>query len=126
MLVNKIAKVTIFVNNQEEAKKFWTEKAEFVVAFEQPAGPEMTWLEVAPSKESETTFVLYDRKVFESQTGKPTYNPNIIMSTNDIEKAYNTMKQNGVQVEELISMPYGKMFNFKDQDGNQYLLREDK
>ena len=23
-------------------------------------------------------------------------------------------------------MPYGKMFSFKDQDGNDYLLREDK
>ena len=25
-MINKIAKVTIYVNNQDEAKKFWTEK----------------------------------------------------------------------------------------------------
>ncbi len=36
------------------------------------------------------------------------------------------MKENGVEVGELQVMPYGKMFSFKDQDGNAYLLREDK
>ncbi len=36
------------------------------------------------------------------------------------------MKSNGVKVGELMTMPYGKMFSFKDQDGNDYLLREDK
>lgn len=36
------------------------------------------------------------------------------------------MKENGVEVDELQVMPYGKMFSFKDQDGNSYLLREDK
>ena len=31
-----------------------------------------------------------------------------------IEKAYNQMKENGVEVGELQVMPYGKMFSFKD------------
>ena len=25
-MINKIGKITLYVNNQEEAKKFWTEK----------------------------------------------------------------------------------------------------
>ena len=36
------------------------------------------------------------------------------------------MKQNGIEVEEMLRLPFGKMFTFKDQDGNDYLLREDK
>ncbi|WHY75421.1 hypothetical protein QNH20_14840 [Neobacillus sp. WH10] len=36
------------------------------------------------------------------------------------------MKQNGVEVEEMLRLPFGNMFSFKDQDGNDYLLREDK
>ncbi len=36
------------------------------------------------------------------------------------------MKQNGVEVEDMMKMPYGSMFNFKVQDGNEDLLREDK
>jgi lactoylglutathione lyase len=36
------------------------------------------------------------------------------------------MRENGVEVGELMIMPYGKMFSFKDQDNNEYMLREDK
>jgi predicted enzyme related to lactoylglutathione lyase len=52
--------------------------------------------------------------------------PSILFSTTDIESAYEKMQQNGVEVEEMQRMPYGTMFSFKDQDGNSYLLREDK
>ncbi|WP_367118167.1 VOC family protein [uncultured Clostridium sp.] len=33
-MVDKIGKITIYVNNQDEAKKFWTQKMGFVVKFE--------------------------------------------------------------------------------------------
>ena len=36
------------------------------------------------------------------------------------------MANNEVEVGELMEMPYGRMFSFKDQDGNDYLVREDK
>ena len=126
-MINKIGKITIYVNNQEEARKFWTEKLNFVVKFEQQMGPNMTWLEVGPSEDEFTTFVLYDKKMMQAQN--PSANvghPSILLSTDNIESAYNNMKNNGVEVGELMIMPYGKMFSFKDQDGNDYLLREDK
>jgi len=52
--------------------------------------------------------------------------PSILFSTTDIESAYEKMKRNGVEVGEMMRMPFGTMFTFKDQDGNEYLLREDK
>lgn len=52
--------------------------------------------------------------------------PNIILSTDDIESTYNEMKTNEVEVGEIMKMPYGSMFKFKDMDGNDYLVREDK
>lgn len=45
-MINKIGKITLYVNNQEEAKEFWTNKMGFVVKLEQPMGPDMKWLEV--------------------------------------------------------------------------------
>lgn len=51
--------------------------------------------------------------------------PSILLSTTDIESAYNEMKTKGVEVGPLQKMPYGSMFSLKDQDGNNYLLRED-
>lgn len=126
-MINQIGKVTIYVNNQEEAKKFWLEKLDFVVKFEAQMGPQMTWLEVGPSDNAFTTFVLYDKKMMEMQN--PAANlghPSILLSTTDIEKAHSKMKARGVEVQDIMSMPYGKMFSFRDQDGNAYLLREDK
>ncbi|KZL91667.1 VOC family protein [Clostridium magnum] len=126
-MINKIGKITLYVNNQEQAKKFWTEKLNFVVKLEQPMGPNINWLEVGPNENGSTTFVLYDKNSMMSQN-PPTNvsHPSVILSTTDIETAYNKMKINSVDVGELMNMPYGKMFSFKDQDGNEYLLREDK
>ena len=90
-------------------------------------GPNMKWVEVGPSENEFTTFVLYDKNLMMVQN--PSTNvahPSIILSTTDIENSYNKMKVNGVEVGELMKMPYGSMFSFKDQDGNEYLLREDK
>lgn len=126
-MINQIGKITIYVNDQEEAKKFWTEKLNFVVKFEAQMGPNMTWLEVGPSEDAFTTFVLYNKKMMEMQN--PSANvghPSVLLSTTDIETAHSKMKENGVEAEEIMSMPYGKMFVFKDQDGNNYVLREDK
>lgn len=90
-------------------------------------GPNMKWLEVGPSESEFTTFVLYDKNLMKAQN--PLTNvahPTILLSTTDIDNAYSKMKENGVEVADLMKMPYGSMFTFKDQDGNDYMLREDK
>lgn len=126
-MVNKIGKITLYVNNQEEAKEFWTNKMGFVVKFEQPMGPNMKWLEVGPSTEEFTSFVLYEKQLMMSQNPKANVShPSIILSTNDIQSTYDEMNAKGIEVGELMVMPYGKMFEFKDQDSNEYLVREDK
>ena len=45
-MINKIGKITIYVNNQEAAKKFWTEKVGFVIKHEFPMGPNAKWIGV--------------------------------------------------------------------------------
>lgn len=123
-MINKLGKVTLYVESQETAKAFWCEKMGYVVTFEQPMGPGMTWLEVAPSMESETTFVLYSKSA--PLPGGVANHPSVILSTTDIDAAHAKMKDAGVEVEDLMKMPYGSMFGFKDQDGNKFMLREDK
>ena len=126
-MINKIGKITIYVNNQEEAKEFWTKKMNFVVKLEQPMGPNMKWLEVGPSEDSFTTFLIYEKNLMLAQNPQANVgHPNIILSTDDIESTYNEMKTNEVEVGEVMKMPYGSMFKFKDMDGNDYLVREDK
>ena len=35
-------------------------------------------------------------------------------------------KAKGIEVTDIVTMPYARLFTFKDQDNNEYLLREDK
>ena len=127
IMINKIGKITLYVNNQDEAKEFWTKKLNFVVKFEQAMGPSMKWVEVGPSEDEFTTFVLYDKALMKTQNEKANVeHPSVILSTSDINRTYDEMKNNGVEVGEVMKMPYGSMFKFKDQDGNDYLVREDR
>jgi lactoylglutathione lyase len=126
-MINKIGKITVYVNDQAAAKKFWTEQVGFVVKFEQPMGPSITWLEVGPSESEFTTFVLYDKNLMKQQNPNANVeHPSILLSTTDIESAYASMQEKGVEVGEMMRMPYGTMFSFKDNEGNEYLLREDQ
>lgn len=126
-MINKIGKITLYVNNQEQAKEFWTNKLGFIVKFEQQMGPNMKWLEVGPSESGFTTFVLYEKGLMKSQN--PNINighPSVILSTSDIDATYKELKEKEVEVGELMKMSYGSMFSFKDQDGNEFLIREDR
>lgn len=125
-MINCIAKITVYVNNQEEAKEFWTEKMGFAVRNEYPMGPGMKWLEVAPADDNNTTFILYEKEMMKKQNpAANTSHPSIILSTMDIDKAHETMKEKEIEVTSIRKMPYGSMFTFHDQDGNAYLVRED-
>jgi len=126
MMINKVGKITLYVNDQEQAKDFWINKLGFVLKFEQPIGPDFSWIEVGPSEDEFTTLVLYSKSAMEKQNPSAVAHPSILFSTTDIESAYEKMQQKGVEVEKLLKMPFGTMFTFFDQDGNRYILREDK
>lgn len=126
-MINKIGKITLYVNNQEEAKQFWIEKMGFVIKFEQMMGPSLKWLEVGPSEDEFTTFVLYDRNAMKQHNPSvSTENPSIILSTCNIKETYNKLVENGVKTEKLMEMPYGTMFTFFDMEDNSFLVREDQ
>lgn len=126
-MVHKIGKITIYVNDQEEAKKFWTEKIKFGVSLEHDMGNNYKWIEVTPNLQHGPSFVLYDKNLMQSQNPETNVgHPSIILCTVDIDHAHEKMIENGVEVTDVIKMPYGSMFTFKDQDGNEYLLREER
>jgi lactoylglutathione lyase len=39
-MINKIGKITVYVQDQDQAKDFWINKAGFVLKEEQPMGPD--------------------------------------------------------------------------------------
>ena len=126
-MISKIFKITIYVDNQEEAKKFWVDKMGFEVRREENMMGQHKWLEVSPKDDDSTTFVLYDKNLMKSQNSSINVgHPSVMLYTKDIEKSYSDMKSIGIVVGEIMNYPYGKMYNFFDNDGNTYLLYSDK
>lgn len=123
-MIVALSKITIYVDNQEEAKKFWIEKMGFKIMLEQPMGGS-TWLEVAPT-EGGTAIVLYDKALMQGQGAASTEHPSVFFSTTDLEETHKTLTLNGVKIDPIMKMPYGSMCSFHDQDNNSYMLREDK
>ena len=120
----KISKITLYVSDQQQSKHFWVDQCGFILKREQTLGP-VTWIEVAPEESSETSFVLYDKGVMLAQNPKANVShPSVILSTEHIDEIYTHFQSQKIEVGEKMSFPYGKMFSFKDNDKNDFLIRE--
>lgn len=124
-MITNISRVTLFVDNQQQARDFWVKKMGFHVVAEQKL-EQGKWLEVAPPN-SAVSFVLYDKNLMKKQNPQAiTTHPSLILSTLHLGNTRKTLKERDVDIEEIVTMPYGSMCTFYDPDGNAYLLREDK
>lgn len=124
-MINILGQVMVYVYNQDEAVKFWTEKVGFTVISEEDNGEGMRWIEVAPQKDSETTIVLHNKEVIEKMnSGINLGTPSLLFFTEDIEKLYKKLTNNNVTVGEIMDMPTGKTFNFADSEENYFAVIE--
>ncbi|MEO3944868.1 VOC family protein [Gorillibacterium sp. CAU 1737] len=126
-MINRIGQVMLYVNDQEQAIRFWTEKVGFVVKSEQDNGQGLRWIEIAPTEASETSFVLHNKPLIAQM--QPELNlgtPSILLFTEDIDREYQAFKEKGVKVGELVDMPEGRVFNFADAEDNYFAILEKK
>ena len=49
-MFSKVGQIMLYVNNQDEAVKFWTEKLGFTVIAEENNNQGLRWIEIAPKK----------------------------------------------------------------------------
>ncbi len=119
-MIKQIATVGVYVEDQQAAVSFWTEKVGFEVRRNQPMGPEASWIEVGP-KGAQTCLVIYPKKLMPNWAE---LKPSIVFECDDIHGTYEQMKANGVTfLEELKTMQWGTYARFADLDGNEFLLK---
>jgi len=126
-MIHKLGQVMLYVDDQDKAVAFWTEKAGFVVRSEENNGEGMKWYEIAPSADAETTIVLHDKAVVAKMS--PMVNlqtPSLMFYADNIEAMYDDFKAKGVTVGQLVEMPMGKVFNFADAEDNYFAVVEKK
>lgn len=124
-MINILGQVMVYVNNQDEAVKFWTEKVGFTVISEESNGEGMRWIEIAPQKNSQTSIVLHNKEIVAKMgAGINLETPSLLFFTENIEELYAKLSNNNVTVGEVVHMPLGKTFNFADHEGNYFAVVE--
>ncbi|WP_313892433.1 VOC family protein [Psychrobacillus sp.] len=126
-MINKLGQIMLYVNNQDESVKFWTEKAGFCVLSEEDNGQGFKWFEIAPTKEAATSIVLHNKELIAQM--QPELNlstPSLMFFSDNLDKLYADFKEQDVTVGELVTMPSGRVFNFADNEGNYFAIMEKK
>ena len=120
IMITKIGTVGVYVEDQEKALKFWTEKVGFVEKDRKDMGNGKIWLEVAPPN-AESALVLYPKGLMPDFAE---LKPSIVFMCDDIDAFCAGLKQKGVRFEkELMNLGWGKFASFLDEDGNKYGLK---
>lgn len=118
-MIKNVKLVGICVKDQQKALDFYTEKLGFEVLDDQPYGPEMRWLELAPPG-AQTRVSLFTPDGLEDRIGTFT---GISFQCDDVRATAEELRKKGVQfTQEPTDGPGGCMAIFVDQDGNSFVL----
>ncbi|MGR9047811.1 VOC family protein [Halobacillus faecis] len=126
-MLSKVGQIMVYVNDQDEAVNFWTEKLGFVVISEENNGEGMRWIEVAPKEGVETTIVLHNKEVVAKMS--PDLNlapPSLMFFTDHFEQLHRDLLYKKVTVGEIVQMPTGRVFNFADNEDHYFAVMENK
>lgn len=126
-MIEAVGQVMLYVQNPRVVADFWVRQAGFVELGQQ-VGPEgAVVIEVAPSLQADTTLVLYSRDMvakYEPELSLGT--PSIVFSSRNLAETHRTLQANGVKTGEPTEI-YGMLtFNFADNEGNYFAVREIK
>ncbi|PYZ94952.1 glyoxalase/bleomycin resistance/extradiol dioxygenase family protein [Salipaludibacillus keqinensis] len=125
-MISKVGQIMVYVNNQDEAVSFWTEKVGFNVIADDTNG-EMRWIEMAPTKGAETTIILHNKELIAKMA--PELNlgtPSLMFFSDSFDELYTDLKNQHVKVGEIVKMPSGRVFNFADHEENYFAVMDKK
>lgn len=124
-MIAKINQIMLYVNNQDEALKFWTEKVGFSVISEEDNGQGMRWIEIAPTKNAETSIVLHNKALIAEMQPELNLNtPSLLFFTDNLDGLYKDLSEKQVTVGDIVKMPSGRVFNFADNEENYFAVKE--
>ena len=133
----RIGTVQLWVHDQDEALKFWTEKVGFETRMDAtlPELGDFRWLTVGPVGQPDISVVLMaipGPPVMDAETAEEVRNlmgkgfaGTIFLTTEDCQASYGELKARGVEfVEEPEERPYGIDSSFRDPSGNNIRLTQ--
>ena len=136
-MIKRVSHTTLYVKDQNEALRFYTEKLGFEVRSDVTKG-DFRWLTVGVKDQPDFEFILFALKpdnfflneqdfktisdlLERGKLGSP------LLQTDDIQKDYEAMKAKGVEfVHPPTDNPWAIEAMFKDNSGNTFSLHQTK
>ena len=119
MAVTSFEIVSVPVADQQRAKRFYLDVIGLELVREEPMGPEMSWIQLAP-KGCSTTIALVTW--FDGM--KPGGLQGVMLNVSDIDEDHAAMTERGLVLTEIKQEPWGRYAMFSDPDGNGWILRQ--
>ncbi|MFG6117838.1 VOC family protein [Thalassobacillus sp. B23F22_16] len=123
-MINQLGQVMVYVNDQDKAVSFWTEKLGFRVIADESNG-NMRWIEVAPAEGAGTSIVLHDKQLIAKMD--PDMNldtPSLMFFSDKLDQLHKDLSGKNMTVGEIVEMPSGRVFNFADEEENYFAVME--
>lgn len=126
-MITNVGQIMLYVNNQDEAVNFWTEKLGFHVIAEEDNGQGFRWIEVAPDGAA-TSIVLHNKEfVAKMEPDMNLGTPSLMFFTHDLNQLHTDLTNKNVNVGEIVSLPNNsRVFNFSDDEDNYFAVTEKK
>lgn len=123
-MITKLGQVMIYVDNQEAAMKFWTEKVGFELLATVENGP-MKWYEIAPSTQSETTIIVHNKQLIAEMSPELHLGtPSLLFYSAQFDALFQSLNEQQVTTGPIVDMPTGRVFNFADDENNYFAVAE--
>lgn len=119
-MIEKLGTVALYVDDQGDAERFWTECVGFEVRSKRSLGETGHWIEIAPPK-AESCLVLYPKALMPDWGQRK---PSIVFECDEVHATVAAMKSRGVQIsQEPRPMEWGPFAAFLDSEGFEHGLR---
>ena len=127
-MIKDVSLTGIFVNDQEAALDFYTNKLGLEKIQDEPYGEGARWITVSPA-EKRIRIVLkkaeHDHE--KAMVGRSDGAPVLTLGTDDVRAAYEELRARGVRfLGEPYRYPWGLAAILLDQDGNPVLLQQEQ
>ena len=111
--------LSVPVSDQQRAKDFYRDVLGFALIREEPMGPDMSWIQLAPVGQNVTIALV---TWFEHM--KPGGLQGVMVNTEDIDAEHALLRSRGLDIGEIKQETWGRYAMFTDPDGNGWILRQ--
>jgi lactoylglutathione lyase len=121
--VTRVATAFVYVSDQEEALRFYTERLGFDVRSDEATDRGLRWIEVAPPGDGAALALVVPAT---DDQPRPGSRVEISLAVDDVDSAHAEFEARGVRVGEIMRWdpPVPPMFFLYDQDENRFLIVE--